>query len=155
MMRPQLRCAWKHLKVHTSLLASLKLPPSYQGTCAGSEHAALLTHPLTSIHPHASSQVCTELTVSHTFIHTHISLHNLALTHSFSNTAAVEAHIRNSIMSSCTQPSSHIWPSLDHREEGPMWTQQPCHTRAGQCGAALATGREAGLFYIGAALWEL
>lgn len=36
-----------------------------------------------------------------------------------------------------------------------MWTQQPCHTRAGQCGAALATGREAGLFYIGAALWEL
>lgn len=105
---------------------------------------------LISIHPRASSQVGTELTVSHAFIHTHISLHSLALTHSFSNTAAVEVHILISIMSTCTQPSSHSWPS----PEGPTWTQQPCPTRAGQCGAALAAGREAGLFYIAAALWS-
>lgn len=114
------------------------------GIGAGGEHAAMLTHTLISVHPHASSQVCTELTVSHAFIHTHISLRNLTLTHLFSSTAAVEAHIPNTIMSTCTQPSLHMWPSPDLREEGPMWTHQPCPTRAGQCGAALAAGREAG-----------
>lgn len=46
-MRPQLRYAWKHLKVDISLLASLKLPPSYQGTGAWL-HAHSHTHIHTS-----------------------------------------------------------------------------------------------------------